>query len=496
MRGLATTTAFPYSHNIMRKVSTVDSFDDLQDVTASNSNIGLGTSAIQETTASGVVAVGYQAGALGTAVKDESVIIGFQAGALGVGEHTVVIGRSAGHGINAKDADNSVIIGVGACTGLSGTYNDDAVVVGTNSGIGGTGTSSIAIGDTAAARGDRNISIGKSANVNSTSTQSICIGEEAGNSTVTGTLQGNDFICLGNGVGKAPDVQSKSISIGSKEINSGFNNATSDEGIGYGSIAIGTSANGVANSSVKRGDLSVMIGGACAYNGISGNSVAIGALAGRTNPPSEGTVCIGFNAGSGTSSSVKTKSVQIGDSSNIAGSGIQAVAVGYNSNAGGDYSQAYGVNAAATGISAIAVGAGAQAQGVGSIGIGGRYNGGASYGALGTKSIVIGDGTALNAAVEEGAVVIGASAALSGAGEDNIIIGNLANSANATDQAICLNATGINLAAVASSLVIKPIAIGSNSDLGTIKRPADTNFDHYLAYNATTGEIRAVLHGG
>jgi len=487
---------FPHSHNLTRKLSNVDTFDDLGDVTASNNNIGLGESAIEGITSSGVVAIGFQAGNDGVDVKDESVIIGYQAGALGCGDSTVCVGRSAGHGVNCKNSDNSVLIGARVCTGLSGTYNDDCIVIGSDSGIGGTGASSICIGDTASAKGDRNISIGKNSNLNSTATQSICIGESAGRSSVVGTLQGNDFMCIGNEVGQAPNIQSKSISIGSKEINSGFNNATSDEGIGYGSIAIGTSANGVANSSTKRGDLSVMIGGANSYNGISTNAVSIGALASSTNPASEGTVCIGFNAGSGTSSSVKSKSVQIGDSSNIAGSGTQSVAVGYNSNSSGDYSQALGVNSLSSGISSIAIGAGSRSVATGAISIGGRYNSGNPYGELGTKAIVIGDGTALSGAVEENAVVIGASAGLSGCGEDNVIIGAFANSSNSTDQAICINATGTNLPAVASGFVVKPIVVGSNSALGTIKRPADTNFDHYLAYNITSGEIRAVLHGG
>lgn len=466
------------------------------DVVTTSNCIGIGTDIIENTSASGVVALGFEAGKAGSDVKDESVIIGSQAGASGIGLKTIAIGRSAGHGVNAKDSDNSVIIGSGACTGLSGTYNDDAIAIGTNAGIGGVGTSSIALGDTASAKGDRNISIGKAANLNSSSTQSICIGEEAGNSSVVGNLQGNDFIAIGNGVCKAPDIKSKSISIGSKEINSGFQNSTSDEGIGYGSIAIGTSANGVANSTAKRGDLAVMIGGACCYNGTSYNAVSIGPLAGTTNPPAEGTVQIGHNSGSGTTSSVQSKAVSIGDSANIATAGLQSVGVGHNSSSAGDYSQAIGVNSVASGISAVAIGAGSRSVATGSISIGGRYNGGDPYGEVGTKAILIGDGTSLNGNVEENAVVIGASAGLSGAGEDNVLIGAYANSTNGTDQAICINATGANLAGVASGFVVKPIVVGSNSDLGTIKRPSDPNFDHYLAYNATTGEIRCVLHGG
>ena len=467
------------------------------DVVTSNSNIGIGKDVIENTTASGVVALGFEAGkAGGTVVKDQSVIIGYQAAALGIGLKSVCIGQSAGHGVNAKDSDSSVIIGAGACTGLSGTYNDDAVVIGTNSGIGGVGTSSIAIGDTASAKGDRNISIGKAANLNSTSTQSICIGEDTGSMVTAGTLQGNDYIAIGNGVCKASDVKSKSVSIGSKEINSGFSSATSGHGVGYGTVVIGTSALGVANSTPKRGALSVVVGGAAAYNGISGNSVAIGALAATTNPAGEGSVCVGFNAGSGTSSSVQSKSVSIGDSSNIATAGLQSLAVGHNSYSQGDYSQSIGVNSIASGISAISLGAGAQSQGVGSIAIGGRYNGGASYGALSDKAVVIGDGTALNGAVGAGSVIVGESAGLSGSGTDNVLLGAFSDSTTSTDNATVINATGATLAGVASGFVVKPIVVGSNSDLGTIKRPSDPNFDHYLAYNRTTGEIRCVLHGG
>jgi len=143
---------FPQSHNLTRKLSNVDTFDDLQDVTASNDNIGLGEGAIKDTTSSGVVAIGFQAGFDGVDVKDEAVMVGYLAGGLGCGEKTVAIGTSAGHGVNAKNADNSVMIGARACTGLSGTYNDDCIVIGSDSGIGGTGSSSICIGDTASAK--------------------------------------------------------------------------------------------------------------------------------------------------------------------------------------------------------------------------------------------------------------------------------------------------------------------------------------------------------
>jgi hypothetical protein len=320
--------AFPQSHNLSRKVSQVDTFDDLEDVTASNDNVGIGQGAIEGTTSSGIVSIGFNAGNDGVDVKDESVIIGYQAGALGCGEKTVAIGTSAGHGVNAKDADNSVMIGARACTGLSGTYNDDCVVIGSDAGIGGTGASSVAIGDTASAKGDRNISIGKNCNLSSTSTQSICVGENAGRGSVVGTLQGNDFICLGNEVGQAPDMKSKSISIGSKETNLGFSSATSDNGIGYASIAIGASCNGVANSTAKRGNLAVMIGPATAYNGAGEGAVSIGAVTGLSNVLGANTVSIGHEAAQGTSSGTEANSVCIGYQAGKTGAGSSSVLIG------------------------------------------------------------------------------------------------------------------------------------------------------------------------
>ena len=319
---------FPQSHNLTRKLSTVDTFDDLQDVTTSNNNIGLGQGALEGITSSGVVGIGFNAGFDGVDVKDEAVMVGYQAGALGCGEKTIAIGTSAGHGVNAKNADNSVMIGARACTGLSGTYNDDCIVIGSDAGISGTGASSICIGDTASAKGDRNISIGKNSNLSSTSTQSICIGESAGRSSVTGTLTGNDFICIGNEVGQAPDILSKSISIGSKESNLGFSSGTSDNGIGYASIAVGSSCNGVANSTAKRGNLAIMIGPANSYNGAGLGAVSIGAATGVANVLGAHTVSIGHEAAQGTNSGTEAGSVCIGFQAGKTGAGASSILVG------------------------------------------------------------------------------------------------------------------------------------------------------------------------
>ena len=176
--------------------------------------------------------------------------------------------------------------------------------------------------------GDKNIALGVKANSDSTATQTICIGENSGQGAVTGTLQGNDFICIGNDVGQAPDMKSKSISIGSKETNLGFSSGTSDNGIGYASIAIGSSCNGVANSTPKRGNLAVMIGPAAAYNGAGEGAVSIGAVTGFTNVLGQNTVSIGHEAAQGTSSGTEANSICIGYQAGKTGAGSSSILVG------------------------------------------------------------------------------------------------------------------------------------------------------------------------
>ena len=176
--------------------------------------------------------------------------------------------------------------------------------------------------------GDRNIAIGVAANSDSTATQTICIGENSGQGAVTGTLTGNDFIAIGNDVAQAPDILSKSISIGSKETNLGFSSGTSDNGIGYASIAIGSSANGVANSTPKRGNLAIMIGGAAAYNGAGEGAVSIGAVTGLVNVLGQNTVSIGHEAAQGTTSGTEANSICIGYQAGKTGAGSSSVLIG------------------------------------------------------------------------------------------------------------------------------------------------------------------------
>ncbi len=226
-----------------------------------------------------------------------------------------------------------------------------------------------------------------------TNNNNIGIGPNALEGVTSSTT---NAIALGQDVGANADTSAKSISLGSA-FGSPFVNSTSQDGIGAGSVAIGTSTNGNAGSDL--GTFSVMIGGATCYNGCGNDVVSIGKACGATNPPGANSIQIGADAGSGTSS------------------------------------------------------------------------------AVGASSICIGN-----------------QAGLTGAGTDSILIGQ--GSQGLTNNSIVINASGGTTASIASSLVVKPIAIGGNTDPGTIKKPNDTNFDHYLAYNATTGEIRAVLHGG
>jgi len=208
------------------------------------------------------------------------------------------------------------------------------------------------------------------------------------------TSSTTNAIALGQDVSADPDTGAKSISLGSA-FGSPFVNSTSQDGIGTGSVAIGTSTNG--NAGTDLGTFSVMIGGATCYSGCGSDVVSIGKACGSSNPPGANSIQIGTDAGQGTSS------------------------------------------------------------------------------AVGASSICIGN-----------------QAGLTGAGTDSILIGQGAK--GVTNNSIVINSTGSDLASIASGLVIKPIVVGGNTAAGTIKKPNDTNFDHYLAYNATTGEIRAVLH--
>ena len=136
-----------------------------------------------------------------------------------------------------------------------------------------------------------------------------------------------NVIGIGDNVAASTNTNTKSISIGSA-FGSPFDNTTSQNGIGPGSIAIGTSANGDANPS-HLGTLSVMIGGGAAYEGCGDGVIAIGQAAGATNPPNDHAICIGTNAGSGTTSSAGANSICLGFQAGASGSGSNSVLIGH-----------------------------------------------------------------------------------------------------------------------------------------------------------------------
>ena len=215
MKGLVIDTGFPHSHNLMRKVSNVDTFDDLQDVTASNNNVGIGQGAFE-----------------------------------GITDTT----------INA-----------------------------------------------------------------------IALGQNVAASTNTGF---------------------KSISLGSA-FGSPFDNTTSQNGIGPGSIAIGTSANGDANPS-HLGNLSVMIGGGAAYEGCGDGVIAIGQAAGAANAPNDHAICIGTQAGNGSSSAAGANSICLGFQAGESGSGQDSVLIGHA--ASGTTDNSIVLNGTGTTLSSVADG--------------------------------------------------------------------------------------------------------------------------------------------
>jgi hypothetical protein len=180
-----------------------------------------------------------------------------------------------------------------------------------------------------------------------TEQDSIGLGENAlQNSTAL------NVIGIGDGVAASTNTNTKSISIGSA-FGSPFDNTTSQNGIGPGSIAIGTSANGDANPS-HLGTLSVMIGGGAAYEGCGDGVIAIGQAAGATNPPNDHAICIGTNAGSGTTSSAGANSICIGFTAGASGSGSNSLLIGHA--ASGTTNNSIVLNATGTSLSSVADG--------------------------------------------------------------------------------------------------------------------------------------------
>ena len=329
MKGIVTNTGFPHSHNLMRKVSNVDTFDDLADVTASNNNIGIGQGAISGITNSGVVAIGVNAGLTGsnvgndsviiggtetgvfpnsvaqlgcgadnvvigpsalggaTVFGEEAVVIGASAGYNGVGSDTIMLGRAAGLGSTANLAQKAIFIGDNSGFG-TGTFNDNSICVGFAAGSGGSGENSVAIGTQTKALTQGSIAIG-----------------------VVSEASQNFTIAIGD----------SAVAQGEESISMGLTATTT----GYRSIALGPLAKAT-------GDNSVSIGAAVCNTAGSGNSVvAIGQFAGAVNAPGDNAICIGTDAGQGSTSAVGASSICIGNQAGATGAGTDSILIGQGS---------------------------------------------------------------------------------------------------------------------------------------------------------------------
>jgi hypothetical protein len=179
-----------------------------------------------------------------------------------------------------------------------------------------------------------------------TSNDSIGIGTNAlQNSTALGV------VAIGDNVANNVDTGAKSVSIGSA-FGTPFDNVTSFDGIGSGSVAIGTSCNG--NAGANLGTFSVMIGGATCYNGCGADVVAIGKAAGSANPPGANSIQIGTDAGQGTSSAVGASSICIGNQAGATGAGVDSILIGQGSQ--GTTNNSIVINATGTTTASVASG--------------------------------------------------------------------------------------------------------------------------------------------
>ena len=162
----------------------------------------------------------------------------------------------------------------------------------------------------------------------------------------------SNVIAIGEGVAASSSTATKSISMGSA-FGAPYTNTTSQNGIGAGSVAIGTSANGDANPS-HLGNLSVMIGGAAAYEGCGDGCVIIGQATASTNPPNDHAICIGTQAGNGSASSAGANSICLGFQAGESGSGQNSVLIGHA--ASGTTNGSIVLNATGTTLSSVADG--------------------------------------------------------------------------------------------------------------------------------------------
>ena len=226
------------------------------------------------------------------------------------------------------------------------------------------------------------------------------------------------------------------------------------------------------------------MGFASGLNGSGQDSIAIGT---QSKALTQGSVSIGISS----EASTQNFTVAVGDLA--VAQGLESVSMGLSATTTGERCVAIGGISKATGDYSVCIGGGAcTTAGSGSSVVAiGKLAGAIS--APGDNAICIGTdaGQGSTSAVGASSICIGNQAGATGAGTDSILIGQ--GSQGLTNNSIVINATGATTASVTSGLVVKPIATGTNTS-GSIKKPSDANFTHYLSYNAISGEIQAVPH--
>ena len=265
----------------------------------------------------------------------------------------------------------------------------------------GDGESSLAIGDSAAARGNQNIAIGKSALTTNKdaagqlSSNNIAIGTE------TKTIAASNAIALGNQavVGAKGAVADSAIAIGDNAKSTSESTVAIGKGaqaLPWRTISIGQDA-GKNQAADKVGDKNEHINiGVQAGENIDGQlNISIGQKAGYSTQ-GKGNIALGQNAGNhvgGTNSSIGNN-IAIGTNANkfSAPNDVQEViAIGFGATAEGSRSVALGKDAKTKKVDAVdsvAIGASSQANGASSVAIGLNANvNGADNVALGAKSV-------------------------------------------------------------------------------------------------------------
>ncbi len=254
-------------------------------------NIGIGTDALQGTTAnsySRCIGIGYQTG-LDLTTGSDNIIMGFAAGGnFDTGVQNVLIGTGAGGNFIGASSRNTAVghnalqasvnvstdnVGIGYRPGLSITTGSYNVLIGSDAGLLiTTGSRNIAIGNTALStatiRND-NIAIGEGALIACNSEENLAIGSNAGASMGSGS----DSVYVGHNCGQNADGN-RNTCVGWE---AGKGNATSFHGF---TVAIGYQA------------------GFDLTNG--GNNTYVGYQAGFTNQGGAGNVAIGYDSQNGT----------------------------------------------------------------------------------------------------------------------------------------------------------------------------------------------------